>query len=443
MPNCRIARRGIGRIASALALLFALARAAPCAAQPGIPAGSGSEEGPIRIQSDAGIEWQQNQHVYIARGNAVAARGNNEVRADTLIAHYREKPNHEKSGGGKTGSPPGAAGESPIAGSTAPGSTAPGSTAAGSTVPGSTAAGSTNTGLAGGLSGEGGSTEIFRVEAIGNVVLKHEASTVTGERAVYDIDQGIAVVTGKNLKLTTATDVVTARDSLEWYEARQIAVARGDAVATRAPKTIKADILTAYMHKSAQTATKQPATKQPATKQPATKQPVGKQPPAKQPQAGGAPHAGSAAASSAPRSPTSPGTAPGTVPGGASGGASGAARIGMAGGGQEGESRISRVDAQGHVVITDALNTGRGDFGVYNGDTGIATLIGNVVIQRGANVIQGQRGVMDLNNNVARMMPGGDSGDGKARVQGLLVREQAKPGTPGSAAGAGGERKHP
>ena len=90
--------------------------------------------------------------------------------------------------------------------------------------------------------------------------------------------------------------------------------------------------------------------------------------------------------------------------------------------------RISRVDAQGHVVITDALNTGRGDYGVYNGDTGIATLIGNVVIQRGVNVIQGQRGVMDLNNNIARMMPGGGSGDGKQRVQGLFVRDQAKPG---------------
>ena len=52
---------------------------------------SGGDDGPIQIQADSGIEWQQNQQVYIARGNAVAARGNNEVRADTLIAHYREK----------------------------------------------------------------------------------------------------------------------------------------------------------------------------------------------------------------------------------------------------------------------------------------------------------------------------------------------------------------
>ena len=74
---------------------------------------------------------------------------------------------------------------------------------------------------------------------------------------------------------------------------------------------------------------------------------------------------------------------------------------------------------------------------------GIATLIGNVVIQRGANVIQGQRGVMDLNSNVARMMPGGDPGEGGTRVQGLFVRDQAKPGAAGTDAKTGGERKHP
>ena len=60
----------------------------------------------------------------------------------------------------------------------------------------------------------------------------------------------IGIVTGKGLKLTTATDIVTARDSLEWYDQKQIAVARGDAVAIRNGKTIKADVLTAYMVKT-------------------------------------------------------------------------------------------------------------------------------------------------------------------------------------------------
>ena len=61
----------------------------------------------------------------------------------------------------------------------------------------------------------------------------------------------VAVVTGKNLKMTTSTDIVTARDSMEWYDQKQVAVARGDAVAIRNDRMVKGDILTAYMKKTA------------------------------------------------------------------------------------------------------------------------------------------------------------------------------------------------
>ena len=277
-----------------------------------------SDNQPVQIQADSGIEWQQNARVYIARGNAVATRGTSEVRADALIAHYREA----KGAGG------------------------------------------------------GGNTEIYRIEAEGRVVLKRDAHTVTGDRAVYDVDQAIAVITGKDLKLTSASDAVSARDSLEWYDQKQIAVARGNAVASRQGKTIKADILTAYMKKSP--------------------------PPAAKPGAPGA------------RPPVTPAST-GGIP-------------------AAGESNISRVDAQGKVVITNSLDTGRGDFGVYNAETGIATLIGNVVLQRGNNVIRGQRGVMDLNNNVSRMLPGGSgAGESRQRVQGLFIRDEAaRPGATGN-----------
>src|SRR6266851_565598 len=152
---------------------------------------------PLQIQADSGIEWQQDAHLYIARGNAVAIRGSSEVHADTLVAHYREVK-------------------------------------AGST--------SSNT---------GGNTEVYRVEAEGRVTLKRDAQNVVGDRVVYDVDRAIAVITGNGLKLTTPTDTVTARDSLEWYDQKQVAVARGDAVAIRNGKMIKADILTAYMVKTA------------------------------------------------------------------------------------------------------------------------------------------------------------------------------------------------
>lgn len=53
------------------------------------------------------------------------------------------------------------------------------------------------------------------------------------------------MLTGAHLKMTTPQDVVTARDSLEWYDDRQFAVARGNALGVRADRRIRADILTA------------------------------------------------------------------------------------------------------------------------------------------------------------------------------------------------------
>ena len=301
---------------------------------------------PLQVQADSGIEWQQNNQLYIARGNAVATRGPSEVHADTLIAHYREIK--------------GAAGAAPPPGNTA---------------------GDT-----------GGNTEIYRVEAEGHVTMLREGQTVVGDRAVYDLDQAIMVATGKALKLTTATDVVTARDSLEWYDQKQIAVARGNAVAVRNGKTIKGDILTAYMVKTKPTEGK-PAEAKSATQ---ARRPA--------PAGTGKPPATPAAASAGPGST---------------------------------DSKISRVDAQGHVFVTNGLDTGRGDYGVYNADSGICTLIDHVVITRAKDVIKGQYGVMDLNNNVSRMLPAPAAGTPRERVQGLFVRQdQAGATAPKTAAAA-------
>jgi lipopolysaccharide export system protein LptA len=302
--------------------------------------GQSDNSQPVQIQADSGIEWQQDAHIYIARGNAVATRGPSEVHADTLIAHYREA-------------------KTPNA---------------------------------------GGNTEVYRVDAQGHVTIKRDTQTVVGDNAVYDIDQAILLLTGKDLKLTTVTDSVTARDSLEWYDHKQVAVARGDAVAIRNGRTIKADILTAYMVKTP----------------PGQAKPVG---------ASGRPPAAKPVKSS-----SIPAAAPGNPP--------------------AAESKISRIDAQGHVVVLNAGESGQGDFGVYNAESGIATLIGNVVIARAKDVIKGQYAVMDLNNNVSRMLPAStEAGTPRQRVQGLFVREQQSgagtPAAPGTSvkSGAAAEKK--
>ena len=302
-------RRALG-----LLLVCGLFSSLPAFTQ-GLSLGGVSEDRPIEISADSGIEWQQDAQVYIARGNAMAKRGATEVHADTLTAHYRPSK------------------------------------------------------------GAGGETEIYRLNADGHVTIKGERQTVVGDQAVYDVDQQIGVVTGKALKMTTATDVVTARDSLEWYDQKQIAVARGDAVAVREAKRIRADVLTAHLTKDKPKSGESGSAAKPARAAPVTAN-------AKAGSAAGLPAAG------------------------------------------DESSRISRVDAQGNVLVSTATDIGRGDYGVYNADTGIVTLLGNVTVTRGPNAIRGQYAVVDLNNNISRMMTApATPGTAAPRVEGLFVRQ--------------------
>ena len=287
----------------------------PLSAAQGLSLGGVSEDRPVEVSADSGIEWQQDAQLYIARGNAIAKRGTTEVHADTLTAHYRPSK------------------------------------------------------------GAGGETEVYRLDADGHVMIKGPTQTVVGDQAVYDVDQQIGIVTGKTLKLTTPSDVVTARDSFEWYDAKQISVARGDAIAVRDTKRLRADVLTAHMTKEKP----KPGENQPEAK----------------------------------TSKAVPATA----------NAKTGAKAGPLGDGDEG-SRISRIDAQGNVLVSTPTDVGRGDYGVYNADTGIVTLLGNVTITRGPNAIKGEYAVVDLNNNVSRMMPGPSTpGTPASRVEGLFVRQ--------------------
>jgi lipopolysaccharide export system protein LptA len=170
-----------------LAALIVLAAAVTAMAQSLGFGGSG--EGPIQIEADDGIEWQRANQLYLARGNARASQGGVHVEADELIAHYRAN----------------AAGEN----------------------------------------------EIYRLDANGNVRIISENETATSDNAVYDIDQGVLVMTGQEIRLDTPEDTITARDSIEYYEQRRLAVARGDALAIRGDRRVRADTLTAHFTQGA------------------------------------------------------------------------------------------------------------------------------------------------------------------------------------------------
>jgi lipopolysaccharide export system protein LptA len=280
----------------------------PAPASAGTGFDLGNSKNPTAIEADQGIEWQQSNHVYIARGNAKVKRGNSTVVADTLTAHYRP------------------AAKSGLAGTAAP---APPSDA----------------GKENAL--EGG-TEIYRVDADGHVHFFSETQNVYGEHAIYDIDKGTLVVTGDDLKLVTKQDTVTARDSLEWYDKDQIAVARGDATIVREEKRMRADVVTATVVRD-----------------------------------------------------------------------------------EKGAQHISRIDAQGNVVVTSQDQIGRGDSGVYNVDTGITTLAGHVKLTRGQNELRGQYAVVDMNKNISRLLaaPPSDSltASSPGRVEGLIMPREQTP----------------
>ncbi len=170
------------------ATLF-LALAIPVAANAqGIGLPNQTRETPVEINADQGIEWQQKRQAYVARGNASARQGDTTVYADTLTAWYKKV--------------------------------------------------------------DGAQSEIFRIDADGNVRIKSPRQTAFGAKGVYLIDKGLLVLTG-NPKLVTETDTITARDSLEFWELKNLAVARGNAIAVRGERRLRADVLTAHLEKNA------------------------------------------------------------------------------------------------------------------------------------------------------------------------------------------------
>ena len=185
----------------ALALGFAFVRIAPAAAQ-GIDFAD-QQNAPIEIYADSGLELSQDAKTVIARGNARAVRGRVTVTADTLIAHYRPK-----AGAGAAAPTPAAAKQ--------------------------------------GLNGPTGDTsEVWRLEADGHVKIFTATQAAYGDHGDYNIDDAVVVLTGKDLRMTTPTETVTARDSLEYWDKRQQAVARGHALAVKGEKRLAADVLVA------------------------------------------------------------------------------------------------------------------------------------------------------------------------------------------------------
>lgn len=314
-----------------------------------------SHGGPIDITARDGIEWRQVEQEVIARGDAKAIRGTVTVTADRLTAWYRKKAGTE-------------------------------------------AAQTTSvSGLTGDPSTEG--NEIYRLQADGHVYIFTATDRAQGDKATYDLDQSVLVMTGRDLKLTTPTDVITAKDDLEYWSQRHMAVARGDAVVvTNDAKRIAADTLVAY-----------------TTDNP---------PPAQ----ATSPAHNSSSATAATATPVSASTKPSEDPLASSG-------------------KLQRVEAFGHVSVRTPTDIVTGDRGVYVLDTGMARLGGNVHITRGQNQLNGAEADVNMKTGIATLVAQKAAvGQKPGRVQGLVVPNDESSrslGTTSTATPAAGTAKAP
>src|SRR5213075_803117 len=63
-----------------------------------------------------------------------------------------------------------------------------------------------------------------------------------------------------------------------------------------------------------------------------------------------------------------------------------------------GTVQIRRLDAAGGVTVRSPSETAKGDFGIYDLDRKLITLIGNVQLNREQNQVNGARLVIDLDS---------------------------------------------
>lgn len=105
--------------------------------------------------------------------------------------------------------------------------------------------------------------EITAMTADGHVRMETPTEKAYGEHAHYDAALDRIILTGGNLKIVTQKEILTARDSIEYYHAENKGVARGNAIAQFPEKQqlIQADTLVAYF-KPAEEKSKQEKTEQ-------------------------------------------------------------------------------------------------------------------------------------------------------------------------------------
>ena len=75
--------------------------------------------------------------------------------------------------------------------------------------------------------------------------------------------------------------------------------------------------------------------------------------------------------------------------------------------GSGGDRQIRLIEVKGEVVVVQQHQRATGDTATFNMRENTVTLVGNVVVTRGSNILRGQRLVVDLTSGVSKWMGAG------------------------------------
>lgn len=154
-----------------------------------VPAMAQKADSPLEITAQDVLEWRRNENALVAQGKVVVTRGAVRLRAESVSAFYRDA---------KT-------------------------------------------------DGAGDKQEVYRLDATGDVRIESDGAQAFGGNAAYDLDQAVFVLTGGSPRFEASDLTVTASRNLEYWQDKQLAVARGEAVAKAGARRIAADVLSAYV----------------------------------------------------------------------------------------------------------------------------------------------------------------------------------------------------
>jgi lipopolysaccharide export system protein LptA len=94
-------------------------------------------------------------------------------------------------------------------------------------------------------------------------------------------------------------------------------------------------------------------------------------------------------------------------------------------GGPAQNQQIKRVEAKGNVIVVQKDQTATGESGIFDMKANTVTLVGNVVISQGPNVVKGDTLTVDMTTGVSRIACG--KAQDKCRVTGLFQPGSMKP----------------